>query len=316
MAPPLGSKCRIKNEIAREFLAEFLGTFILIVMGDGAVAQMVLANDPKMSTFLSVNFGYAMAVALGVYVCGGVSGGHINPAVTLVMAVIGRLKWKKVPVYMIGQYLGAFLGAAVVFGVYHDLIVSHAKGELTVTGEVATAGIFATYPNGKVSTGTALGDQILGTALLLIFVMALTDGNNSGPHKGFVPLLVGLSVLAIGLSFGINAGYAINPARDLGPRLFTLAAGYGTETFTAFSTDSGPSKRSSSLNGTTGDGDGNGDGDGDTAASFYFWVPIVGPHLGAFIGVFVYLIFIENHWPEDLSSYDIPAPEKYNDLPV
>jgi len=113
--------------------------------------------------------------------------------------------------------------------------------------------------------------------------MALTDSNNSAPSKGFVPLLVGLAVLAIGLSFGVNAGYAINPARDLGPRLFTLAAGYGTATFTSFNS--------------------------------YFWIPIVGPHLGAFIGVFVYLALVENHWPEDdPSSYTVPPAGKYNEM--
>jgi len=120
------SKLRIRNSLVREFFAELLGTFVLIVLGDGAVAQMVL-TEKSLATYLSVNFGYAMAVAFGVYVSGGVSGGHINPAVTLVMAVIGRLKWIKVPVYMAGQYLGAFLGSAVVFGVYHDLIEKSAK---------------------------------------------------------------------------------------------------------------------------------------------------------------------------------------------
>ena len=184
---------------------------------------------------------------------------------------------------MIAQYLGAFCGAAVVFGVYNDQIHAFAKGDLLVSGDLGTAGIFATYPNPNVSTATALGDQILGTALLLMFLMALTDSRNASPHKGFVPLLVGFAVLAIGLSLGVNAGFAINPARDLGPRLFTLCAGYGGETF--------------------------------TAAGSYFWVPIIGPHVGAFIGVFVYLALIENHWPEDdLSSYDIPSPEKYQSM--
>jgi len=282
----LATRLRVKNPLAREFFAELLGSLILIVMGDGAVAQFVLSNPPgndsKMSTFLSVNFGYALAVAFAVYVCGGVSGGHINPAVTLGMAVIGRLKWVKVPVYMLAQYLGCFLGSAIVFGVYRDLIDHYAKSALETTGDLATAGIFATYPNPNVTITTALGDQILGTALLLIFVLALTDGKNSGPNKGFVPLLVGLAVLAIGLSFGVNAGYAINPARDLGPRLFTLICGYGSQTFTSFSS--------------------------------YFWVPIVGPHLGAIIGIFVYLALIENHWPDEDESYEIPSPEKYNEM--
>jgi len=280
-AAPLLAKLRIRNPLVRQFFAEFLGTLVLIVIGDGSVAQMVV-TDNKLASYLSVNFGFAMAIAFGVYVSGGVSGGHINPAVTLVMAVIGRLKWIQVPVYMLGQYLGAFFGAAIVFGVYGDLIGVVGQGKLLVADNgtaTATAGIFATYPYTGVSTGTLLFDQVVGTAMLLLFVMALTDKKNSGPHGGLTPLLVGLAVLAIGLSLGVNAGYAINPARDFGPRFFTFIAGYGGATF--------------------------------SSAGGYFWIPIVGPHLGAFIGVLVYLLLIENHWPD----YEVADADADADLP-
>jgi len=260
---------KVRNDLAREFIAEFLGTFILILLGDGAVAQMVLTKGSTVSSsYISVNFGYAMAVAFGVYVSGGVSGGHINPAVTLTMAILGRLKGIKVPVYMAGQYLGAFMGAAVVFGVYHDLI-SKVDPNLTLT-----EGIFATYPfamANPIKTGYLLFDQIVGTAILLFLVMSLLDEKNSAPHKGLTPLLVGLIVLAIGLSFGIQTGYAINPARDFGPRIFTAMAGYEG----VFS-----------------------------AGHYYFWIPIVGPHLGALIGASLYYFLIEHHMPGE-------EPRKY-----
>jgi MIP family channel proteins len=158
----------IKSQLLRELFAEFLGTFTLIVLGDGAVAQSVLTGN-ALGNYFSVNVGYAMAVTFGVYVSAGVSGGHINPAVTLTMALFRRLKWIKVPVYMAGQYLGAFCGAAVVYGVYFDLL--KAKG-LEIPD---TAGIFATYPYKDITNATALGDQIVGTAMLLMLVMAVTD---------------------------------------------------------------------------------------------------------------------------------------------
>ncbi|XP_071516917.1 aquaporin-9-like isoform X2 [Panulirus ornatus] len=269
------SKLRLKNQMAREFLAELLGTFILILFGDASVAQSVLTNKAN-GDFFSINWGWGLAVTLAVLVSGGVSGGHVNPAVTLAMAVWGKHPWVKVPVYMVAQYLGAFLASALLYGVYLNALDGF-EPERTL----ATAGIWATYPgaitnvNGTVvsnflSSGNGFGDQVVGTMLLLICVCAITDGRNMEVPKYLVPLLVGFTVLNIGVCFGFNCGYAINPARDLAPRLFTLIAGWGEAPFTAMTKD----------------------------GLVWWWVPLVGPHIGAVLGVMIYLFFIEMHHPE------------------
>ncbi|XP_042884142.1 aquaporin-7-like [Penaeus japonicus] len=226
----LQSKMRLRNPMFREFLAEFLGTFILVLFGDASVAQKVLTNDAN-GDFFSVNWGWGIAVTLGVLVSGGVSGGHINPAVTVAMAVWGKHPWVKVPVYVIAQYLGGFLASAVLYGVYLNALDAY-EAERTL----ATAGIFATYPgamtaaNGTLvteflSNGNGMGDQVVGTMLLLICVCAITDPRNMEVPKALIPLFVGFTVLNIGVCFGFNCGYALNPARDLAPRFFIFWGG-------------------------------------------------------------------------------------------
>jgi MIP family channel proteins len=265
---PALARCRCKlggvfhtdRELLRIFLAEFIGTAVLVIIGDGAVAQWVLSRG-VFGTFLSVNFAYALAIAFGVYICGGVSGGHINPSVSVAFAILGKIKWKQLPVYMIAQHLGAFFGAAVVFVVYYDAIVAFDPGERTAS----TVGIFGTYPNPSVRNGFCLLDQILGTALLVGLVLAICDPRNMAVPKHLIPLLVGLVVGAIGMSFGMNCGYAINPARDLGPRVFTAIAGWKALPF--------------------------------VHGHYFFWVPILGPYIGAIAGAVGYLLFVGNHWP-------------------
>nr|WHF59463.1 AQP3 [Penaeus japonicus] len=271
----LQSKMRLRNPMFREFLAEFLGTFILVLFGDASVAQKVLTNDAN-GDFFSVNWGWGIAVTLGVLVSGGVSGGHINPAVTVAMAVWGKHPWVKVPVYVIAQYLGGFLASAVLYGVYLNALDAY-EAERTL----ATAGIFATYPgamtaaNGTLvteflSNGNGMGDQVVGTMLLLICVCAITDPRNMEVPKALIPLFVGFTVLNIGVCFGFNCGYALNPARDLAPRFFTLIAGWGEQTFTAATID----------------------------GVAWWWVPVVAPHIGAVMGVGIYLLLVELHHPE------------------
>ena len=152
---------------------------------------------------------------IGILVSGGVSGGHLNPAVTLSMAVLRKCSWIQVPIYMLAQYLGAFLAAAVLYGIYADGI-NGAGGKVP-----GTAGIFASYPYSggewEPSSVTLAFDQILGTALLLIIILAVTDDKNMNVSSGLVPLLIGLGLAAIHNSFGLNAGCAINPARDFSP---------------------------------------------------------------------------------------------------
>jgi glycerol uptake facilitator protein len=211
-----------------------------------------------------------MAVVLGVYVAGGVTGGHVNPAVSFAFAVRGDLPWSKVLPYWGAQLAGAFVAAALVYAVYGAAIGSYEHANHIVRGaadSVPTFSIFATFPAKYFTNwfGPFL-DQVVGTGFLVMVVAALADRRNLAPRANLTPFLVGLIVAAIGMSYGANAGYAINPARDLGPRLFAAIAGWGQE----------------ALPGNYGNVD------------FYLWIPIVGPLVGGVIGVFVYDIFVKN----------------------
>ncbi|XP_038071359.1 aquaporin-7-like [Patiria miniata] len=258
---------RIKNQWVKEFLAEFLGTFVLMLFGDGNVAQSVLSREAY-GDFLSINLGWWVAVTMGIYASAGISGGHINPAVSLALAVVGKFSWKKLPVYVLAQFIGAFAASACLYGVYLDALNAFDGGNRMVLGVNASAMIWATYPQEYLTLQGGLGDQILGTALLMLSVLAITDKRNNGAPAGMVAIMVGLSVLGIGLSFGSNCGYAINPARDFPPRLFTYCAGWGTEVW--------------------------------TPRGMHWWfVPIVGPCIGAIGGALLYILCVEaHHTPE------------------
>ena len=217
---------------ARESAGEFFGTFILIAFGVGVVAQTVLSKELN-GSYLAINLGWGLAVMLGVYASAGVSGAHINPAVTLALAVHRGFPWSKVAPYVIAQTAGAFAGALLVYVTYREAFTAFDGGSRLVEGAAATAGIFATYPQPYLSIAGGFVDQVIGTMLLMAGVLALTDQRNAAPPAYLAAPLVGLLVVAIGVAFGFNAGYAINPARDLGPRLFTAVAGWGPGVFTA-----------------------------------------------------------------------------------
>jgi glycerol uptake facilitator protein len=268
-----------------ELLSEFLGTFVLIAFGDGVVAMAVVALPGSGRTagptvifqaagdWLLITWGWAMAVAFGVWVAGGVSGAHLNPAVTLAFAVRRKFAWAKVLPYMTAQVVGAFVGAALVFLVYHNAIDAFnlaAKTPRSGGHALATYSIFATFPSSYFHGGVAgpLIDQIAGTAFLLIFVAAVIDVRNSAVQSNLAPLAIGLAVAAIGMSYGANAGYAINPARDFGPRLFAYFAGWGKVALPG----------SYSVPGF--------------AFSDYFWIPIIGPLIGGVAGLIIYDLFI------------------------
>ncbi len=256
----------MKHGTAREAAAEYLGTFVLIVFGSGVVAQVLLSGQAN-GTYLSINIGWGLAVVMGVYVAGGVSGAHLNPAVTLALAVHRGFPWAKVLPYWAAQVAGAFAGAAVTFLTYREAFAHFDGGVRQVTGPLGTGGIFATYPQPFLSNVPGgLVDQVVGTALLLLVIFALGDAKNLAPEPKIAPLFVGALVVLIGMTFGYNAGYAINPARDFGPRVFTGIAGWGGEVFRA----------------------GNG----------WWWVPIVGPLAGGVLGGFVYDRFITRRHPQ------------------
>ncbi len=233
--------------MGRELLAEFAGTLVLIMFGAGVVAQTVLFPDK--GSFTNINIGWGLGVMFGIYVAGRVSGAHLNPAVTIALAAIGAVPWRKVIPYSLAQTLGAFFAAALVFLVYRPAFL---KVDPALE---KTAGIFTTFPAFPENLTVGFADQFVGTALLLFLVMALGDARNQ-PLNGLGPMLVGLIVVAIGMSFGSLHGYAINPARDLGPRLLTVIAGFQNNGLT-----SGPPG---------------------------FWVPIVAPILGGLAGAFAY----------------------------
>ncbi|HKC12015.1 MAG TPA: MIP family channel protein [Vicinamibacteria bacterium] len=255
------------RETGRAAVAEFLGTFVLILSGTAVVAQVVLSGGSH-GTYLSINIGWGLAVTMAVYVAGDVSGGHLNPALTLALAVCGRFPWRRVLAYWGAQTAGAFTASAVTFAVYHEALTHFDGGIRRVTGPQATAGIWATYPQGFLSNVPGgLADQIVGTALLVGLVFALTDRRNLAPDPRLAPVLFGAAVVLIGMTFGYNAGYAINPARDFGPRLFTALAGWGSEVF--------------------------------RAGNHWWWIPIVGPCLGGMIGGLAYDLLISKHHPPE-----------------
>ncbi len=250
--------------IGRELAAEFLGTFVLIVFGTAVVAQVLLSHE-KNGQYLSINLGWGLGVTMGMFIAGGISGAHLNPAVTLALAVQNKFHWGKLIPYWIAQVAGAFAAAAVTFFVYREALAAFDLGHRGVPGMggIPTAGIFATYPSEHLSTFPGgLIDQIVGTALLIACISGITDVRNIGVPNYLAPLFVGALVVLIGMTFGFNAGYAINPARDFGPRLFTYFAGWGKAVF--------------------------------IAGDHWWWVPIAGPLIGGVLGGFIYNFFIGN----------------------
>jgi glycerol uptake facilitator protein len=220
--------------------------------------------------WLLIAFGWGIAVTLAVYVAGGISGAHINPAVTLAFATFRDFPWRKVPGYMIAQVLGAFVAAALLYLNYKQAINSFEAANDITRGEensIPTFSIFATFP-AEYYTNVAgpFLDELIGTALLVGIVVALVDQYNQAPRANLGPFVIGLVVLGIGMSFGANSGYAINPARDLGPRLFAWIQGWG---------DIAVPGNYVNIDG-------------------YMWIPIVAPLIGGLIGAFVYDFFIHN----------------------
>lgn len=250
--------------IGRELLAEFFGTFVLLAFGIGVVAQTVLSNRTA-GSMLSINIAWGIAVMMGCYVSAGVTGAHLNPAVTVGLAVHRRFPWGKVLPYSLAQTAGAFVASAVVYAAYRDTLFAFDGGTRHVIGDLGTGGIWATYPQPFMTTLGGFVNEFVGTALLIGAILGITDTRNAPPPNGLVPVLVGLLVVAIGASFGYNSGYAINPARDFGPRLFTFLAGWGGEVF--------------------------------TAANAWWWVPIAGPILGGIAGGYAYDTFVGHRFP-------------------
>ena len=246
-----------------EMAAEFAGTMILILFGCGVVAQVV---GGELGDHDSIAWAWGFGVTLGVFVAGRISGAHLNPAVTIALAVFKGFSWRKVPGFIAAQTLGAFVAALLVRWNYSEVLAKVDPGNT-----IKTQGVFSTLPgNGTypVSEWGAFRDQVIGTAILLFVILALTDLRNNPPLANLAPVVIGFLVVAIGMAWGTDAGYAINPARDFGPRLASYLTGYET----AWS---------------------------DQYGNLYFWVPIIAPIIGALVGAALYGLLIGRFLPSD-----------------
>jgi glycerol uptake facilitator protein len=229
------------------YIGEVIGTMILIILGDGVVAGVLLRNSKaENSGWIVITFGWGLAVAVAVYCVFQFSGAHINPAVTIALAVTGQFDWAQVPGYIIAQFIGAFIGAVIVWLAY----LAH-WGETEDEG--LKLGVFCTAP-AIYNTPANIITEIIGTFVLVFGILGIF-GNDLAP--GLAPLLVGLLVLGIGLSLGGPTGYAINPARDLGPRIAHAVLPIA------------------------------GKGGNDWG---YSWIPVVGPIIGGILGAVLYVL--------------------------
>jgi len=222
----------MKSRGLSEFLGEVIGTFTLILLGDGVVANVGLA--PRLASpaynWNTITIGWAFAVIVAVYVSAGVSGAHLNPAVTIALAVKRGFSWSKVPTYILGQFVGAFLGALGVYLVYMEGLQAAGMPNVWCTGPGSVFGQAFWGGTGGGAVGAyslvnASIAEIVGSAVLLLCVFPRGGERNLGLKFNRGPVLVGGTVLAVGLSLGGPSGYAINPARDLGPRLFGALVG-------------------------------------------------------------------------------------------
>jgi glycerol uptake facilitator protein len=234
------------------FLAELVGTMLLVLFGNGVVANVVLTRSKgQNSGWIVIATGWGIAVTIAVYAVVGLSNAHLNPAVTIAAAAIGRFPWANVPTYVLAQFIGAFLGGVLVWLTYlpHWALTNDAGMKLAA---------FSTGPAVRNPAANVITEAIATAALMIGLLSVLTPKNltpNSGFEAAFPPLLVGVIVFGIGLSLGGPTGYAINPARDLGPRIAHALLPI-------------PGKGSSDWG--------------------YAWVPVIGPIAGGVAGAFVY----------------------------
>ncbi|EHY61025.1 Aquaglyceroporin-9 [Exophiala dermatitidis] len=249
---------RIRHTL-REPFSEFFGVFILILFGDGVVAQVVLSNGEK-GDYQSISWGWGLGVMLGVY-SSGISGAHLNPAVTFANCVFRKFPWRKFPGYMLAQILGAMTASAIVYANYKSAIDVFEGGPdiRTVGGKTSTAGIFCTYPAEFMTKTGQFFSEFIASAILMFLIYALKDDGNIGAGP-LTPLGLFFVIFGIGACFGWETGYAINLARDFGPRLVSYMIGYGHEVW--------------------------------SAGGYYFWVPMVAPFCGCTFGGWLYDVFL------------------------
>jgi len=261
----------------REPFAEFLGVFVLVMFGDGSVAQVLLSTGQVTApggngfgAYQSISWAWGLGTMLGIYVAGD-SGAYLNPAITFTNCYFRGLPWRRFPMYFLAQFLGGFVAAGVVYANYVSAIDNfEGHGLRTVPpAPNATAGIFCTYPQAFVPKASQFFSEFIASSMLMLIILALKDDTNNGVTKGggnWFPLALFFLIFGLGACFGWETGYAINLARDFGPRLMSYILGYGHEVW--------------------------------SAGGYYFWIPMVAPFCGCFFGALLY----------DLMIYTGPSP--------
>uniref|UniRef100_A0A8H8CGW5 Aquaporin n=1 Tax=Psilocybe cubensis TaxID=181762 RepID=A0A8H8CGW5_PSICU len=266
---------RIRNAL-REPMAEFLAVAIFVIFGAGADAQVGVSADTRVvasrkGEYISTNFGWGIGLAMAVWISGGISGGHVNPSITLALAARRRFPWRKVPMYILAQTMGALVGAALVYAQYARAIdiVEGGRGVRTL----ATAGFFSSFALDYMSSASCFFSEFLGTAVLAFTIIATTDKKNSAaPPRGLLPLVLFLTLLGLGAALGMQTAFSFNPARDFGPRLLLSMVGYGRKVYTYRN-------------------------------QYWLWCPILGSILGAQAAAALYDITLQE-WEYDLSGGD------------
>jgi len=256
--PSLSSQC----------MAEFLGTALLIFFGTGCVAALKVAGASFGLWEISIIWG--IGVSMAIYLSAGISGAHLNPAVSIALCIFADFDKRKLPFYIIAQVAGAFCSAALVYTLYSNLFFDYEQTHHMIRGTQASlelASVFSTYPHPLLGTAQAFLVEVVITAILMGVIMALTDDNNGLPRGPLAPLLIGLLIAVIGSAMGPLTGFAMNPARDFGPKLMTFFAGWGEMAFT---------------------------GGRDIP---YFLIPIFAPIVGACLGAAAYRGLIARHLP-------------------
>lgn len=267
----------MKKQFAGELISETIAVFLIILFGDSAACMYLLYHpSPYSHAYWGVCMAWGLGVAMAIYATGAVSGTHANPAVTLALALYRRFSWRKVAPYCAAQVTGGFLGAIVVFALFqpviHQFNLSH---HLTRAGGGAAAAFF-THPGLAITPLHAFFDEIVLTGLLLFGIFAITEQyNEMAPMANSSALIIGLLVAAIGSSMGYLEAWALNPARDFGPRLFCYLAGWGRQAL--------------------------------PSPGHYWWVPIAGPLLGGVVGAGAYQTLIHPFLPARLRALKTDA---------
>ncbi len=250
-----------------QLISEAMAMFLVIAFGDSVAAMYTLYSpSPYQQAYWGVCIAWGLAVTISIYTTASVSGCHGNPAVTLALAVYRGFSWRKVLPYCLAQIIGAFLGAAVVYTLFAPVIDNFNLTNHLTRAAGGAAGVFFTHPGLAVTPMHAFGDEIILTAFLIFGIFAITEQyNEMAPGANFGALMIGFLVALIGASMGYLEAWALNPARDFGPRLFCFLTGWG------------PAALPSPQN--------------------YWWIPIVAPLLGALVGGAAYQFLIRPFLP-------------------